>query len=354
MSDGSPDIRPRPADETMVTMQRTDIEAAAQPPAMEPPVFVVGAERSGTTMFRLMLDGHPDIACFGEFQYPVEYFRHGRVPSIEQYHRDLEIDRIFQRHGFEIDRSLRYEELVHSFLRQACQRSGKTIPAATVHTHFDRLGQFWPNARYIHLVRDGRDVARSSAQMGWFGNPYFGADKWLVAEHLWDEVSAAVPDERKLEVRYHDLVVEPEATLRRVCAFLGVAYADSMFDYTGETDYDRPDPRLVSQWRETYDEHDLRLVEARIGHMLEARGYPLSGLPPLEITRAMKAKLRLQNRIGRLRHRIEEFGFWRIVRLTTYRRLGLEERYRAALLEQNEIVEAGLKDDGTQRAQDVQ
>lgn len=70
-------------------------------------VFIVGAERSGTTLLRLMLDRHPDIAWCSEFEYAVDKIDStGHWPEINSYCDWLKTNRIFQCHGFVIDRSL--------------------------------------------------------------------------------------------------------------------------------------------------------------------------------------------------------------------------------------------------------
>ena len=72
-------------------------------------MFVVGALRSGTTMLRLMLDAHPHICNFGEFEYAVKYAAGGRFPAVQDYARLLETDRVFLRTGFELADGESYE-----------------------------------------------------------------------------------------------------------------------------------------------------------------------------------------------------------------------------------------------------
>src|SRR6185369_10561789 len=95
--------------------------------------------------------------------------------------------------GFTVDRSLSYPQLIDSFLQQQRARSNKPLVGATVHRHFDRLLRIWPVARFVHLVRDGRDVARSVIEMGWAGNLWTGCDRWIDAEQLWAKFSQMLP-----------------------------------------------------------------------------------------------------------------------------------------------------------------
>ena len=140
-----------------------------------PVVFLVGSERSGTTLLRLMLDHHPEIAFEKEFDFVVSKVSEtGAFPQVDAY---LEWLATVRAADYAIDRSLDYRSLVTDFLRQKQAASGgKPRVGATVHRDFDRLRFIWPDARYIHLVRDPRDVSRSVVQKGWAGNVYQGSE----------------------------------------------------------------------------------------------------------------------------------------------------------------------------------
>ncbi len=104
------------------------------------PYFIVGSERSGTTLLRLMLDYHPRLACLFEFDYSVDQVgADGSFPDLEDYRAWLPTRRSFYTSGASIDPSLNYRELVDSFLEQKRQRGGKEFIGGTVHRHFDRL-----------------------------------------------------------------------------------------------------------------------------------------------------------------------------------------------------------------------
>src|SRR5215470_18332132 len=106
-------------------------------PLHSPPLFLVASERSGTTLLRLMLNGHPKLAWHEEFEYVVDYMPADQgLPPIERYHRDLGYDFIFASSKFEVDSKLSYPELVNSFLAQKAARDGKPIVGATIHRYF--------------------------------------------------------------------------------------------------------------------------------------------------------------------------------------------------------------------------
>ena len=80
------------------------------------PYFLIGAERSGTTLLRLMLDGHPLISWTHEFEYAVDQvISPNSWPDMSSYIDWLATDRIFLSTGFCIDRSLDYPSLIKSF-----------------------------------------------------------------------------------------------------------------------------------------------------------------------------------------------------------------------------------------------
>jgi hypothetical protein len=308
------------------------------------PSFLVGAERSGTTVLRLMLAHHPQIAWSVEFLYSVELMPpDDGWPSLEAYYAYLATDRTFLGMGYTIDRSLDYPSLVDSFLRQCRDRAGKPLVGATVHYYFDRLLRIWPDARFIHLLRDGRDVARSSIGMGWAGNVWTGAQKWIEAEALWSALRGRLAPDRYIEVVYEQLVSHPEPELERICAFLGVPYDPAMLSYPEKTTYERPDAKLAYQWRRKLSEYEIRLAEARIGPMLLERGYELSGLPPLKVTPALHLRVRSQDWVARQRYRLKTFGPKLTALDIASRRLGLtrlQEQVRGRI---HERINATIK-----------
>lgn len=308
------------------------------------PMFLVGAERSGTTLLRLMLDHHPEIAFFSEFEFAVERMdESGRPPDLAAYHAWLRSDRLFLDSGFRIDPALPYPDLVRSFLEQKRRCDGKARCGATVHKAFDRLPHVWPSARYIHLLRDPRDVARSAIPMGWAGNLWCGAERWVEAEETWQRLEDALPRDRWLEVRYESLVREPQAELERICAFIGVAYHPHMLSYPETTTYPAPDPAVAERWRASLSTDELSLVEARVGPLLEARGYAPSGAPVVAPTASDRRRLERQDRIARVRFRIDRFGPWLFVLEFVTRRLGLARLHGQVLRRMHVITRQHLR-----------
>jgi len=323
-------------------------EAGTTPPEMiKRPVFLVGSERSGTTLLRLMLDHHPHMTFWAEFEYGVHGMDSaGGYPNLASYYEWLQTDRNFLMDGPSIDRRLSYSELVNSFLLQFQALTNKPIVGATVHYNFDRLLKIWPDASFIHIVRDGRDVTRSCMKMGWAGDGWHGARRWLEAETLWDKLKMQLPEERRLEVRFEDLIYDNTGTLDSVCQFISKAgtstvgdstvsastvgdsgaalrYHPDMMNYARATDYGLPDASLVNQWHDRLSKREIQLIEARIAPLLADRGYALSGLPHLRVSKAGRIALKMQNKLGILSRRARKYGLPLVSADLVARRLGL-------------------------------
>ncbi len=308
------------------------------------PVFVVGAERSGTTLLELMLEGHPQIAWAGEFEYAVDFVSDGgEWPPLAMYHQFLSVDRVFLAPNFTLNRRLDYRELVNSFLIQARDRKKRPIVGATVHRNFDRLLKLWPNATFIHIVRDGRDTARSRIEMGWAGNVWTASFAWLEVELLWDKMKESIPEERRLEIRYEDLARSPVETLTAICKFMGVEYDAGMLDYPKRSTYSHPDPSLTEQWRKKLSPRDLGLLESSIGPMLRSRAYPPSEVAAVPVAGLLTQRLWLQDRWARMRFRQKRFGWKLWLADVLLRRVGASQVHRAVQRKINAIETLHLK-----------
>lgn len=308
------------------------------------PIFLVGSERSGTTLLRLMLNHHPQLAWCNEFEYVIDLVApDGKSPELAKYYEWLETHRIFQATKFTINPDLNYPQLVNSFLLQKLEQTGKPLIGATVHRHFDRLLHIWSDARFIHIIRDGRDVARSYIDMGWAGNVWAGASGWIEAEQLWQNLSQTIPRERRIDIIYEHLISEPEKILTQICEFIGIPYDSKMLSYPEDSSYEAPNPKFTQQWRRKLSENEIQLVESRMGDMLVERGYDLSGLPSLNVTPSMVQNLKFDDWWGRLKFRVERYGLPLILADNIARRLGLTSWRKKLKLKFNAINTKMLK-----------
>lgn len=277
-----------------------------------PPYFLVSAQRSGSTLLRVMLNAHPEIRFVrhSAIEAGLEYIDdHGVAETaLEPYYLRLAGSHDFHNGHVKIDRSLPLIELLRDFLRQEQCATPKPILGGALHQNFPTLLSVFPDARFIYLYRDGRDTARSVVALEWEDNFWTAVKPWIIAAQQGRMMRAKVPADRWIEVRYEELVLHPRRVLAQICAFMGTAYDEAIFSYTKTTNYKQPDPKMVEQWRRKMSSAQIRLAEARIGPLLEEHGYPLSGLPRLEVSPAMarryekedvwKARYRRMRRVG--------------------------------------------------------
>ncbi len=209
---------------------------------LAPAPFIVGVPRSGTTLLRLQLDAHPELALpaetgFGEVARRFEGSAVTRdallealtgMPTWEDLamSRDELADLLAGMEDGDLSAGLR------AFYRGYTAARGKTRYGDKTPGHavdMDVLARVLPEVRFIHLIRDGRDVAASLR-----GLPFAPGDGGTAAiaaawrDTVWRARRAAANLPHYTEVRYEDLVREPERVLRELCDFLELEFAPEM------------------------------------------------------------------------------------------------------------------------------
>jgi hypothetical protein len=299
------------------------------------PVFVFGALRSGTTVFHLMLDAHPRIANPGEVDFLFDHLQRDATRQ-DGWRYDvaaLREDRIFRNHDIDLPDGLDGLALLAHMI--ACLRPDASgALTLNVHRNADRIAQALPKARIIHLVRDPRDVARSSIGMGWAGTSYYGVAHWVRTEEGWDR--AGIPPDRVLTVKFETLIAEVEAELSRICSFLGVPFDPAMLDYHHGSNFGPPDPAITFAWKRKASAREIALIEGRAGALMVARGYDPSGPPHLP-GRLERLVLALENRWRRWHFNIRRYGLPLFAGEHLTRLMGLKPLHRRLWARQEEI-----------------
>ncbi len=238
-----------------------------------------GALRSGTTLLRLMLKHHSNIHSPGEADC---LFDHLRADAAAPQGWALDPKALVDDWTFEmIDVTLPEGpvggDLIHEVSDLIHDQAPGQIATVSVHRNAPAIASLFPNAKFIHLLRDPRDSARSAVGMGWDGNSYHGVRHWMGTEDSWD--LASIPEAQVLTIRFEDLIQDLEGGLTRICTFLGLAFEPGMLDYHETTGYGPPDPSISQKWREQASPREVARIEGRLGPMLEARGYHPVGAP---------------------------------------------------------------------------
>jgi len=225
--------------------------------------FIIGTGRCGTSMLAQMLNSHSLICVPFELQVLFEYHSNGaRLFEVFQEKKNVTfgaqdfIDLIesrsphkfhdyFDYRGF-CERQqypiLSLKALANSLFAEIAGSQGKAIfieQTPWYGQRIDILNDLFPEAKYIHMVRDGRDVAISFAR-----TPWWHRDIGQNLERWHTEVRKTLDSSRQilnphqiLQVRYEDFVAKPERWLRRICSFLGVGFEDAMLDPATYVDY---------------------------------------------------------------------------------------------------------------------
>ncbi len=269
------------------------------------PFFVLGAQRSGTTMLRLMLNQHPHLVVPHETKFIVDFYRrladYGNLATKENRIRLLNDMAEYDRenrcgHLKQIDDLLAlpltsYVEVVDAVMQRYVRvfgkrRWGDKTPSYT--TDIEVLWQLFPGCQIIHLVRDGRDVALSQRGLSWGSEnlPRLAAD-WRWKTLLCHKVGQVLGPEHFLEIRYEDLVQEPATVLGRVCAFLGESYTPELLNYPERAKTHMPDSSLqwhansvrapdvslLYAWKQHLSTADRTIYEQVAGDALDVFGY---------------------------------------------------------------------------------
>ena len=266
-------------------------------------MIVLGVGRSGTTLLRVMLDRSSQIAIPYEsfFVTPLAH-RHGSRPKLDDFLDDL--GRFYQLYEWGIApedvrprlrEGMTTGEAIAAVFEVYAEHEGKPRwgdKTPLYMQHLPLLERLFPDALWVHLVRDGRDAALSFLELpeGFSGKTWalprtvaqFAA-RWrteiLAARRLGRQVGA-----RYLELRYEDLVVDPERELRRVCEHASLPWEPAMLEHANAPDVsEMPEHRNLAQpptpglrdWRSQMSREDALSFEQVAGDVLQSAGYEL-------------------------------------------------------------------------------
>lgn len=217
------------------------------------PVFIGGMQRSGTSLLRALLCSHPDLAIF-EYDLPLYTYFYAQYENqditLKKIYKDL-LDNIFKHDKTKACYYKVSQEIVESkikdtnrgdltlsnifkcFLEEYARVAGK--PRWGLKTPFnefyaDKIFEAFPRASMIHVIRDPRDVALSYQKFKNWSNYY---SFWKHINKWRESTSLALRYKKKYKgqyilVRYEDLVVSTESTIKNICEFVGLDYKPSV------------------------------------------------------------------------------------------------------------------------------
>jgi hypothetical protein len=278
----------------------------------DPHLFIVGCARSGTTLLQRMVDAHPEIAVTPSMHWISGYLKEHKVKRPDDLVTPDLIHGLFENSRFarfqirreELEKlsnsgaSLTYSEFVSGIFDLYGKAEGKPLVGNKTAPHvrsIPDLHALWPEAKFVHIIRDGRDVCLSAINWERSSNlasrfPSWGEDPVTTAALWWEwhlrlgrEAGGSLGPGLYHELRYEDLVAHPEKVCATLCAFLAVPYADAMLRFhEGRT---KTKPTLSAKnawlpvtaglrdWRSDMPTEDVDRFEAVAGDLLEELGY---------------------------------------------------------------------------------
>ncbi len=282
-------------------------------------LFIVGTGRSGTTLLRMMMDSHPDLCIAPETHWlralveqiqlnPDNRSAIRRLLTSTPNWGDMGID------SAKLDRLLAQHtgvDFVLALYRAYAERTADKATAALLGDKTPQHGQIMttiasllPEAHFVHIIRDGRDVAMSHRDM-WFGpgrDPQRAAEFW--ASRIRETRRQGQLGVRYMELSYERLLIEPRAAITAVDAFIGLRFHENQLNYAATAErrlaefgdvrnagvvtpasMRRSAFRLttepieasrIGRWRNEMSAQDVAAYERVAGPLLEELGYQLS------------------------------------------------------------------------------
>ncbi|HVT07261.1 MAG TPA: sulfotransferase [Polyangia bacterium] len=236
------------------------------------PFFIVGSERSGTTLLMAMLGCHPRLAVPEVCWWYPRFRRH--LHTYGDLRRPANLRVLAEEMVFGLKTPfwgmpVNPRTIVDEIVARAAEPTFVAIYRAMFQRYAEHVGKprwgektphnlyfvadiaaDFPGARFVHLIRDGRDVAVEQLRSA-FGprNVYAAASLWKQSMAAGAAARTRVPPEQWLDVRYEALVAEPERELRRVLAFLGETFDPAVLRHQDST--------IARQRAETRDHRPL-------------------------------------------------------------------------------------------------
>lgn len=217
----------------------------------EQPIFIVGSERSGTTMLRLILNEHQNIALPPQTKFTRKILKRksifGNLEKLKNRQKmtdwmieksrntkliDLGLDINDLRRQLDRQTTLGgvFRSVFYSYAKQRNKnRWGDKRPYYI--RFIPELLECFPDAKIIHIIRDGRDCVASLKRMTWWKkHPVYSMLNWRFAIRKGYQARKRFPHQY-YEIKYEDLVLSPEKSIRKLCSFIGEDFNPNMLEF---------------------------------------------------------------------------------------------------------------------------
>ncbi len=289
---------------------------------VNPPFFIIGNPRSGTTLFRLIMDSHPDLVVPPECGFLVWWYKKYKDWTLDSLSSDSQMRRLL--HDFENSRKMETWGMDFGKLRSYIERiapenygelsaclyefyslksNGKVLRWGDKNNFYIHeiatLNAIYPNALYLLITRDGRDVACSYRELNRRKiqsryAPDLPDDIVDIASEWLSNNQHAIRTLKDNGKPYHwdrneDLVLNPEDTIRSCCRFLDVEFSPVQLDFFQARSSEEPEEFLqwkekvrnpiqassVGRFKKELTEEQIGVLQRYAGRMLQELGYKL-------------------------------------------------------------------------------
>lgn len=282
-------------------------------------VFIGGCGRSGTTFLGALIGRKTNSIVTPESQFKFDLLNRPDE-SGPSYLRELESNWRFGNWGLDsntLERKMESVSSLSEFLTVTVKEYGALIGRGDSDVWVDHtpnnidymisLVKIFPDAKFIHLIRDGRGVAASVIPLPWGTNTIVGAADWwmqrlavgLAAEHFFN------PD-RVLRIRYEDLIMNAPEMLNSIVEFLGLQKSVNVTDsgnrmilpsFTKEQHKlvnEPPDESRITGWKDTLTARQIEIFELKAQMLMQYLGYERyskGSIKPINTYESMKMRL---------------------------------------------------------------
>lgn len=278
-----------------------------------PVFFIVGRPRSGTTLLRTLLDSHINTIVPPECQFIINlYPRYGKIThwntkTLEKFYSELVKQWLFDLWPLDREKmrnqllsctgeysygaicKLVYSSYQSIFPHEKILAIGDKNPGYTIYTN--KLLKIFPEARFIHIIRDYRDNFLSLRNVD-FELPYISLTvcKWKLFIRKFRKAASKYPGTH-MEIRYEDLAMKPEAEFEKVCSFLNIPFSASPLDFYKSKEeamkiypkeilekyqsslFKKVNTSRIGLWESSLSTREVKVADAVAGKYADLAGY---------------------------------------------------------------------------------
>ena len=255
---------------------------------IERPIFICGSGRSGTTLLAMILDSHPNMVSGPEIK-GVQFITTLYGIFSEKIHKNLA-----EYNFHDSDMKVSFRRFISSLFTKR-NISGRVVEQTPLNINsMSELIAIFPDAQFLHIIRDGRDVVSSLIKRKWIdgmtGKPFEATESIERAAIFWNNIMKNAKDvshralnkSNYLEFKYEDLINSQEETIRYVLDFLGEPFDNTILDYHKHEhsfgpSTDKPQTGIyktaLGRWKNEFSPEDAQLFDLIAGQMLIELGY---------------------------------------------------------------------------------